>query len=130
MSNFLQVLQLNFVNCFDEFSIYHWDNFNDKSKCFDYGELITTREIEDNLGVDVGIIMTLMYNIPMRDQCGINGIWAEIAIILRSQIFECDLQIRGPGSNDGTLTNMSRFLQKLEHCSGENAEVLQKYTTI
>ena len=35
---------------FYEFFIYHWDDFNDKSKCFDYGELITTREIEGNFG--------------------------------------------------------------------------------
>jgi hypothetical protein len=26
----------------DEFSIYHSDDFSDKSKCFDYGKLVTT----------------------------------------------------------------------------------------
>ena len=35
-----------------------------------------------------------------------------------------DLQIKGPVSITGPLANMSRFLQKLEHCSCENAEVL------
>ena len=39
---------------------YNSDDFNDKSKCFDYGEIDTTREIEDNLDIDVGIILTLM----------------------------------------------------------------------
>jgi len=61
---------------FDELSIYHGDDFNDKSKCFNYGELITSREIEDNLSTDVGIIPTLMDNILMRDNCASNGIWA------------------------------------------------------
>ncbi len=51
----------------DEFSIYHWDKFTDKSKCFDYGELITARDIEDNLGIDVGNTPILIENVPMRD---------------------------------------------------------------
>jgi hypothetical protein len=52
----------------DEFCNFHWDEFSDKSKCFDYGELATTREIEDNFGIDVGLIPTLIIdNIPMRD---------------------------------------------------------------
>ena len=46
---------------------------------------------------------------------------------LRSSIFECGLKIRGPGSNAGPLSNLSCFLHKLEHCSGENAEVLHNH---
>jgi len=64
----------------------------------------------------------------MRVHCDINGIWAEIGRNLRAQIFDCDLHIRGPDSNVGPLTNMSRFLRKLEHCSGENAEVLENHS--
>ena len=30
---------------FDNFSIYHWDTFSDKSKCLDYGDFVYTREI-------------------------------------------------------------------------------------
>jgi len=52
---------------FDNFSIYHWDNFSDKSKCFHYGDFVFAREIENNIGVDVGIVLTLMDNIPFRD---------------------------------------------------------------
>ena len=44
--------------------------------------------------------------------------------ILRSKLFDRDLQIKGPMSTTCPLANMSRFLQKLEHCSGENAEKL------
>ncbi len=79
------------------------------------------------MGIDVGIIPTFIDNIQMRDQCERNGIRAETAKILRSQIIECDLHIRGLGPSVGPLTNMSRFLQNLEHCSGDNAEVSHNY---
>jgi hypothetical protein len=62
------------------------------------------------LGIDVGIIPTLMDNVPMRDHCSSNELWAQTTNILRSKVFVCNLQIRGHGSNDGPLTNMSRFL--------------------
>ena len=52
---------------FNKFCIYHWDDFMDKSKCFDCGDFVTAREIEDNISADVGIVSTLMDNIPMRD---------------------------------------------------------------
>ena len=60
----------------------------------------------------------------MRNRFDSNVIWVETGRILRSHIFHRDLQIRGPGSNDGPLTSMPRFLHNLEHCSGENAEIL------
>jgi hypothetical protein len=40
---------------FDNFSISHWDSFCDKSRCFDYGDFIFARKIEDNISVDVAI---------------------------------------------------------------------------
>jgi hypothetical protein len=52
---------------FDIFSIYHWDNFSDKSKCFDYGDFVSAREVEDDIGDDDVIVPTLIHNIPMRD---------------------------------------------------------------
>jgi hypothetical protein len=79
------------------------------------------------LGIDVGIISTLMDNIPMRGHCDNNVIWGETSRIVRSQICDCDLQIIGPRPNDGPLTNISRFLHKLEHCSGEKAKVLHNH---
>ena len=36
-------LVIELIGIFDEFSIYHWDDFKDKSKCFEYGESNTTR---------------------------------------------------------------------------------------
>ncbi len=51
---------------FDNFGIYHWDDFIDKSRCFDYGDFVTTREIEDSIGAYAVIVPTLMDNIHMR----------------------------------------------------------------
>ena len=40
---FLTGLSAKLCGNFDEFYIYHWDDFNYKSRCFDYGELVTSR---------------------------------------------------------------------------------------
>jgi len=112
---------------FDNFSIYHWNNFSDKSKCFNYGDFVSAREIEDNIGADVGIVPTHMDNIPMRDYGDSNKVWKELVKILRSKIFYLDLQIKGPMSTTSPLANMSRISQKLEHCSGENAKKLHNH---
>ena len=112
---------------FDNISIYHWDDFNNKSKCFDCGDSIYAREIEDTIGVDADIVPTLMDNIPMRDYGDSNNIWTKLVKILRSKIFDRDLQLKGPVSIIGPLANMSWFLQKLEHCSGESAKILKNY---
>ncbi len=78
------------------FSVYYWDNFSDKSKCFDYGYFVYAREIEDNISFDVNIVPTLVGNIPMRDHGDSNNTWAELAKILRSKILDLYLQIKGP----------------------------------
>ena len=109
----------------DEFSICHWDDIIDKSKCFDFGELTLDNTIEDNLGIDVGIVLILMDIFPMRDNEDINGIQAEAVKIMRTRIFYRDFQINDFGSGQTNMSpNMSRFLQKLEHQNGENAKTL------
>jgi len=61
---------------FDDFYIYNWDDFDNKSKCFDYGDFVSAGEIEGNIGVDVGILPTLMDNIiPIRDYGDSNKAW-------------------------------------------------------
>jgi hypothetical protein len=80
---------------FDNFSIYPWDDFIDKSICFDYGDFVTAREIEDTIGADAGIVPTLMDNIPMKDYNGSNKDWTEFIKILRSKMFDRDLHIKG-----------------------------------
>jgi len=47
--------------------------------------------------------------------------------ILRSKIFDRNLQIKGLMSTTCPLANMSRFLQKLGHYSIENAEILHNH---
>jgi hypothetical protein len=76
---------------FDSFSIYHWDDFTDKSKCFYYGDFVTSRKIEDIIGADAGIVPTLMGDIPMRDYSDNNNIWTEVVKILRSNMIYPDL---------------------------------------
>ena len=46
---------------------------------------------------------------------------------MRSKIFVRDLQIKGTVSITCPLADMSWFLQKLEHCSGENAQILHNH---
>ena len=58
------------------------DNFRDKSKFVDYGDFVSAREIEDNIGVDDGIVPPLMDNIPMRYYGDSNKIWSELVNIL------------------------------------------------
>jgi hypothetical protein len=76
---------------FDNFSIYHWDNFSDKSKYNDYVDIVSARDIKYNIGANVGIVPTLMENIPMRDYGDCNKVWTELVKILRSEIFDRDL---------------------------------------
>ena len=40
----------------DAYPIYHWDERVDKSRSFDFGDFLIAKDIEDNLGIDVGII--------------------------------------------------------------------------
>ena len=76
----------------------------------------------------LGIVPTLMDNIPMRDYGDdSNKVWTGFVKILRSKMFDRDLQIKRPMSTTGPLSNMSRISQKLEHCSGENAEKLHHH---
>jgi uncharacterized protein YajQ (UPF0234 family) len=68
-----------------------------------------------------------MDNISMRDYSDSNKAWTELVNILRSKIFDRDLQIKGPMSTTSPLANIFPFMQKLEHCSGENAEKLNNH---
>jgi hypothetical protein len=60
-----------------EYRIYHWDERADKSRCFDFGDFLGSSDIEDNLGIDIGIIPYFWGDIRMRDHADTGGIWAE-----------------------------------------------------
>ncbi len=69
-----------------EFSIYHWNDFKDKTHCFDYGDFIVPSNFKENLVIDVGIVPDLMDSFRMRDYCDSSndGIWAETFKIMRT----------------------------------------------
>ena len=63
----------------------------------------------------------------MRDHDDINGIWAETIRIVRSRVSDEALKLPNSSSHPNATSNLSRFLQKIELCSGENAEVLHDH---
>ena len=58
----------------DEFCIYSWDDHDEKSRCFVFGDFLITRDIEHNLGTDAGIDPCFGCDIRMRDHDDSNGI--------------------------------------------------------
>ena len=40
----------------DEFFIDSWEDRVEKSRCFDFGDFLNAREVENNMGTDVRII--------------------------------------------------------------------------
>ena len=58
----------------------------------------------------------------------INRIWTEEVRIIWSRILDRDLKFYEFGSGRTNVSpNMYRFLKKLEHCNGENAETLHDH---
>ena len=79
------------------------------------------------MGTDVEIIPCFWGDIRMRDHDDNNGIWAETLQILRNRVSDEALQLPKSSGHLNSTTNLSRFLQKLELCSGENAEILHDH---
>jgi hypothetical protein len=111
----------------DEFSIYSLDERADKSRYFDFGDFLNIRDIENNLGTDTEIIPCFWGDIRMRDHDDINGIWAKTVRILRSRIPDEAMQLPNSSGNPSATSSVSRFLQKLELCTGEHAETLHDH---
>jgi hypothetical protein len=59
----------------------------------------------------------------MMDHDDNNGIWEETVRIMRSIFSDEALQLPNSYGHPNATSNLSRFLQKLELCTGENAEV-------
>jgi len=76
------------------------------------------------LVTDVEIIPCFWADIRMRDHDDTNGIWTETIRIMRSRVSDQALQLPDSSGHPNATSNMSRFLQKLDFSSGENAEVL------
>ncbi len=69
-----------------EFSISLWDERWDKLRYFDFGDLVAPSELEDNLGIDTGIVPSFWGDILMSDHIGSNGILAETKIYMRTRV--------------------------------------------
>ncbi len=98
-----------------------------RALCLDFGDLIIPREIEDNLGIDTGIVPMLWGDMLMRDHIDSNGIWAETVKILRAKALDRDVQI--PDSDFRAYNappNLSQFLQDL---SIAPAKMSRNFTT-
>ena len=60
----------------------------------------------------------------MRDHDNNNGVWTETVRIMKSKVSDEALQLPDSTGYPSGPTNLSRFLQKLELCTGENPEIL------
>jgi hypothetical protein len=97
-----------------------------KVHCLDFGDLITPREIEDNLGIDTDIVPMFCGDMLMRDHIDINGVRAETIKILRAKVLNRDC--RFPITHSVLRTRLLAclgFFAETEHCTGENAEEIQ-----
>jgi hypothetical protein len=83
----------------DEFYIYSWDDRVEKSRCFDFGDFLIARDIENNLGTDVGIVPCFWGDIRMRDHDDSNGMWAEAIRIMKSKVYDEALQLPNSSSH-------------------------------
>ena len=91
----------------------------------DFGDPVSGKDVEDNLGIGTGIIPVFWGDMPMRDHFDNNGVWAETTRLLRAKVSDRDLQIPDPSFRVvNALPNLSHFLQKLAPCTGENVEEL------
>ncbi len=97
-----------------------------KAHCLDFGDMITPKEINDNLGIDIGIVLMIFWgDILMRDHTDISDVWRETFNISRAKVLDMDLKIPDPAFRVANAPpNLSRFLQKFKHCTGEDAEKL------
>jgi hypothetical protein len=99
--------------------VHNWDTNAIKSNCFDYCELHSAYHIKDNLGVGVGIIPLFHDPKAMTDFDDEHGLSLSINNALKSklQAKELDMNRHMVSSDLHEVVNMSRLLQKLEHCN-------------
>ncbi len=91
----------------------------------DCGDLITSREIEDSFGIDTGIVSMSWDDMLIRDHIDNNGVWAEIFKMVRAKVIAMDLHTPDLAFRVANAPpNLSLFLPKLKHCTGEDAEEL------
>jgi hypothetical protein len=81
------------------------------------------------LGIDTGIVLNFWGYIILRDHIDIDGIWEETIKIMKAGVLDTDLHILDIAIRyTNASPNLSQLLHKLEHCIGENAEVLNDHS--
>ena len=88
----------------DEFYIYSWEDRVEKFCCFDFGDFLIARDIENNLVTDVGIVPCFRGDIRIRDHDASNGIWAETVRIMKIKVFDEALQLPDSSGHPGATT--------------------------
>ncbi len=82
-----------------------------KAHCLDCGDFISPKQIEYNLGIDIGIVSMFWGDVLIRDYIDNNGIWAKTIKILRAKVFHKKLQIPDPAFRVTNVSpNLSHFL--------------------
>jgi hypothetical protein len=79
------------------------------------------------LGADAGIIPLFHDKNVMRDFSDENGLWAAVLTVLKTRVPAKDLDMNRHLLESTDTVNMSRFLQKLEHCNGEDSTKLHNH---
>ncbi len=96
-----------------------------KAHCLNFSDLVSAKDVEDNLGIDTRIVSMLWGDVSMRYYLDNNSVWAETVRLLRAKVFDRDLRISDPAFRvANSLPNLSHFLQKFTPCTGEDAEEL------
>ncbi len=111
----------------DDFSIYQGDEREplNKANYLDFGDLVSAKDVEDNLGIDISIVPMFWGDMSMRDHLDKNVGCRWTVRLLRANIFDRDLQIPDPAFRvANALPILSPFLQKLTPCTCEDAEEL------
>ena len=80
-----------------------------------------------NLGADAGIIPLFHDKNVMRDFSDEKGLWGAIVTVLKAKVPAKDLDMNRHLLQSTETVNMSRFLQKLEHCNGEDSTKLHNH---
>jgi hypothetical protein len=99
----------------NEYSIFKWDERHGiyKAHCLVFGDLVTSMEIEDSLGIDTGIVPIFWGNMLMKNHINSNGIWSKTVKIMKAKVFDKDFQILDPAFRFANVSpNISHFFAK------------------
>jgi len=97
--------------------------------CFDFVDLVPMSDIKNNLGIDTGIIPLIGHcKTMMRDPNDDYGLWAKVVELSQSEDDDAsEMAINRITASSVSNPNISRFLQKLEHCTGDEPEALHNH---